>query len=242
MKVPRAGHGHGLSWSRVLGEGLLIIVSVFTAIWLEGVFQDRGRHRDALIALVQVEDELRQDRADLAAIIDEQTRIDGEYTALLRWLATPASMPVDSVGAALDRLSFSNRTLYPHRAAWTALATSHATSIDDPRLLARLGRFYETLRERIVDNGNHYDFNLDEVMRGTVPAVWDGTTGRLSVRDPRAIAELRARLRYLHIGWNRYYLDLVREYGVEIDGLVADVDAYLAARGMRDRPAGAPGP
>jgi hypothetical protein len=62
--------------------------------------------------------------------------------------------------------------------------------------------------------------------------VWDTVRDRLLTRDARAISELRGQLRFLHTGWNLYYLDLLREYRTEIDALIADIGSYLSARGV----------
>jgi hypothetical protein len=43
-----------LPWARLLAEGLLIIVSVYLAIVLEGMSQDRAARREAHTALGQM--------------------------------------------------------------------------------------------------------------------------------------------------------------------------------------------
>ena len=44
------------------------------------------------------------------------------------------------------------------------------------------------------------------------------------------IATLGGRFEYLR-GWNLYYLDLLDEYQVELDGLITSVDEHLQKRG-----------
>jgi len=61
-----------LPWARVLAEGALIIVSVYLAIVLEGMSQDREAKQAAHIALAQMLDEMRADRSDVAEIRAEQ--------------------------------------------------------------------------------------------------------------------------------------------------------------------------
>jgi len=131
-----------LPWRTIFVQGLLIVVSVYLAIVLEGLSQDRRDARDARIALAQMLGEMRMDRADLAEIRTEQLEHDRQYQQLDRWLARPSAIPADSFTAALDFMGGSNRTLYPRRSAWTTMvAAGQLRELDDPELVARLGNF-----------------------------------------------------------------------------------------------------
>ena len=79
-----------LPWGRLLAEGVLIIVSVYLAIVLEGMSQDRDAEQAAHTALAQMLDEMREDRSDVDVIRAEQRERDGQYEALIQWLASPA--------------------------------------------------------------------------------------------------------------------------------------------------------
>ena len=85
MKTPR------LPWARILGEGALIIVSVYLAIFLESVSQDRQSRLSANLALVQMLAEMKEDAADVAEIRKVQLERSEQYALLqvhsqCRWM------------------------------------------------------------------------------------------------------------------------------------------------------------
>lgn len=220
-----------LPWTKILGEGTLIIVSVYLAIFLEGVSQDHEARTSAHLALVQMLGEMRKDSSDLEAIREEQLARSRQYEDLDQWLASPETMPLESVAETLDLVFFSNRTLYPRRSAWTTmLAAGQLAELDSPGLVLRLGDFYESLNARAVDNGNDYDENLNDIARNSAPDYWDGVNGRLRTTDVHDLTRFRNQLRYLHISWNVWYLDLLDEYQQTLDSLILEIETYLATR------------
>ena len=220
-----------LPWSRVLGEGALIIVSVYLAIFLEGMSQEREARTSAHLALVQMLGEMREDSADVEGIREEQLARIKQYEDLDRWLARPDSVPLDSMAETLDLVFFSNRTLYPRRSAWTTmLAAGQLAELDSPGLVLRLGDFYESLNARVVDNGDDYDDNLNDIARNSAPEYWDGANGRLRTTDVDELVKFRNQLRYLHISWNIWYLDLLDEYQHTLDSLILDIESYLESK------------
>lgn len=221
-----------LPWRNILVQGLLIVVSVYLAIVLEGISADRRDARDAREALGQMLGEMRQDRADLQEIRAEQQERDRQYTDVDRWLSAPASIPADSFTVALDAITGSNRTLYPRRSAWTTMvAAGQLRDLDDPELVTRLGNFYASVNDRVIDNGNAYDASLDDVGRNSMIHVWDLSAGRLLTSEAVEIAVFRNQLHYLHYAWNRWYLDLLGEYEGQLDALIGELETYLDAHG-----------
>lgn len=222
-----------LPWARMLGEGALIIVSVYLAIFLEGASQDRESRSAAHLALVQMLAEMKEDAADLVEIREEQLERSGQYVLLDKWLASPESMPLDSVAETLDLVFFSNRTLYPRRSAWTTmLAAGQLAELDSPGLVSRLGDFYESLNARVVDNGDDYDESLNEIGRNSAPDYWDGTSGQLLTTDVHQLTTFRNQLRYMHISWNLWYLDLLDTYQQSLDSLIIEIGLYLESQGV----------
>ena len=218
----------------MLSEGTLIIVSVYLAIVLEGVSQDREAQSSAHLALVQMLAELREDSADLEEIREEQLVRSKQYVILDQWLATPESMPLDSIAEMMDLVFFSNRTLYPRRSAWTTmLSAGQLAELESPGLVSRLGDFYESLNARVVDNGDDYDESLNDLARNSVPQYWDGTSGRLLTTDDYRISMFRNQLRYLHVSWNIWYLDLLDNYGQALDSLILEIESYLQEQGIK---------
>lgn len=221
-----------IPWGRLAAEGLLIVGSVYLAIVLEGNSQDRAQGREATAALGQLLGELREDRADLDEVRAQQLDLEGRYRALLDWFADPASMPGDSVQEYLDIITTSNRTMFPRRSAWTTMvAAGQLIELDNPDLVTRLGNLYENINERLEYNGSYYDSDLSAFSMGYIASIWDTQNVRLLTKDPVALAGFRNRLRFMHLGWNLYYLDLLDEYQVELGGLITSVDQHLQARG-----------
>lgn len=224
-----------IPWRAILVQGLLIVVSVYVAIVLEGISQDRRDANAARIALVQMLGEMRQDRADLQEIRAEQRERDRQYVRLDGWLADPASIPADSFTATLDLVASSNRTLYPRSSAWTTMvAAGQLRDLGNPELVTRLGNFYESLNDRVIDNGDDYDESLNDLYRNSFVRVWDFTAERPLTTDVSEIVTLRNQLRWLHRGWNLWYLDLLEDYEGQLDALIADIEAYRRSHGGGD--------
>ena len=68
-----------LPWAKLLAEGALIIVSVYFAIVLEGMSQDRQAKLSAHTALVQMLGEMREDSVDVNEIRELQLARDRQY-------------------------------------------------------------------------------------------------------------------------------------------------------------------
>lgn len=218
----------GIPWRKALAEGALIIASVYIAIVLEGISDHRERVQEARASLEQLAVELREDRADLAQIMAEQEQLNAAYGRVLDWLADPATMPGDSVQDALDVLGYSNRTMFPRRGAWTTMISAGQLAwVEDRALVAHLGTFYERINNRIEYNGRDYDFSLNQVMRETVPEVWDPVARRPARGAEGQVARLRSQLRFMRLTWNQFYLELLREYRLELESLIGQIDAYL---------------
>lgn len=219
---------HGVSWRRLLSEAVVIVASVYLAIVLEGMSEDRDRASEAVDALVQLVEELKKDRADVAEVIAEQESLSRQYVNLRRWFKAPSSMPADSVQQTLDTVAWSNRTMFPRGAAWTTMvAAGQLRYLDDVALVKRLGDLYENVNPRLEYNGAAYDENLNATMRESVPTVWDFEGRRLLTGDPDAVARVQGQLRYLHVTFNGWYLWYLAQYAEQLDGLISEVEAYL---------------
>ena len=227
MKPPK------LPWTRFLGEGALIIISVYFAIVLEGMSQDREAKLSAHSALAQMLGEMKEDLADIDEIRALQLARDKQYSALSQWLARPESMPLDSVAEAMDSIFLANRTLYPRRSAWTTMvAAGQLSKLDAPGLVAQLGDLYESVNVRLVDGGMEYDENLNDIGRNSATAIWDGVNSRLLTTDVRQITVFRNQLRFMHVWGNLWYLDLLDEYEQTIDLLILEIESYLHENGF----------
>jgi hypothetical protein len=217
-----------LPWTRLLGEGALIVVSVYFAIVLEGLSQDREARLSAHAALAQMLGEMREDLADIDEIRAHQLALDKQYSDLNQWLASPESMPLDSVAQAMDSIFLANRTLYPRRSAWTTMvAAGQLSKLDAPVLVARLGNLYESVNARLIEGGSEYDENLNDIGRNSATAIWDGFNSRLQTTDARELTTFRNQLRYMHIWGNLWYLDRLGEYETMVDSLILEIESFL---------------
>ena len=154
------------------------------------------------------------------------------YQDLRDWLSNPGSLPPDDVQTTIDSLAFSNRTMFTHRSAWTTMvAGGQFPFLVDPSLVSRIGELYENVIVRLDWNSKNYDRELWRVMRETVPTYWDSETKRLLTEDPRELSVLRGQVRYIHLVWNRWYLEFLETYRSALDALIADVEMYLRSHG-----------
>ncbi len=202
---------------------MIIVASVFVAIYLEGIADNAARRSDAQASLTQLVVELKEDREEVVEVRAQQMHLRAIYDNLLRWLSGTGPLPADSVQAALDEVAFLNRTVYPRAGTWSALTSSdHLSWVSDEDLVARLANFYESMNARLESGGRDYDYNVNEVVRVTLARAWDSQRQRPQVANPGGTVELRAQLRYLRLSWNEYYVDRLDEHEREIIALIEE--------------------
>jgi hypothetical protein len=207
---------------------LLIVFSVFIAVALEGWWDQRSRADDARVVLAQALEELVQDRSDLDEVLAEQDARGGQYRDLERWLGDPGSMPLDSVGAALDSLAWSNRTLWTRRAGWTTMVAGNQLALlRAPELVAALGNHHENLNVRLRANSDNYARAVNHFVFETLPTRWDPQNHVLLTDDGPTLAALRSELHLLHYSWNQWYRSYLRQYLESLDSVIATLASYL---------------
>jgi hypothetical protein len=69
---------------------------------LEGISHDRAAKLSAHTALAQMLGEMREDRGDIDEIRELQFERNSQYLAIDEWLASPETMPLDSMAEAID--------------------------------------------------------------------------------------------------------------------------------------------
>jgi len=208
-----------------------VIVSVYLAIALEGMSDDRARASDATDALAQLIEELREDRRALAEVLEHQEEQGGRYEDLRRWFAAPSLMPLDSVGETLDLVAYANLTLFTRNSSWTMMVAGGKLSfVSDRALVTELGNLYENANERIEVVSTRYDDSFIRLTEVTAQKLWDIENGRLLTVDPQSLAVFRNELRSVG-SFSQYYRELLGGYRVTMDALIVDVEGYLQARG-----------
>lgn len=107
------------------------------------------------------------------------------------------------------------------------VAAGQLAELDDPALVTRLGNYYESVIIRVIDNGQDYDENLNEIGRNSATQIWDGVNGRLVTTDSRQLTVFQNQLRYMHLVWNLWYLNRMNDLAQRLDSLIVEIDSYL---------------
>ncbi|MDH3208320.1 MAG: DUF6090 family protein [Gemmatimonadota bacterium] len=209
---------------------MLIVTSVYLAVFLESASQDRSDRQAARSALVQLLGELRQDQADFQRIIGFQNVLDRHYSNLARWLEEPSTYPADSVAEALFQVATDNPTLFARSASWnTMISAGQLAALEAPALVLQLGQLYETIYSRIDYNSSFYDQELGATLRSTTAIRWNTLQTRPLTSDQDEIERLASRLEMVHVTWNIWYRDLLMDYEGDVSEAIAAVEAYLGS-------------
>jgi hypothetical protein len=218
----------GAPWGRWLAEFVLIVGSVYLAVYLEGLAEDRADQAAAQVALSQLLGELRGDAQDFERIIAKQDSLHGDYSDLRRWLAEPRSSPADSVGAALYRVTAENSTLFARRSSWTTMvAGNQLADLDAPELVLRLGEVYETIYPRIDYNSLAYDQTIQDHISTSRAIMWQSINTEPFADDVAEVAALTSSLEYLRVNWNAWYRDLLIQYRSDVASAINAVEEHL---------------
>jgi hypothetical protein len=213
--------------AKMVVEFLVILVSVYLAVALEGASQDRTEFEQAVEALTQLLGELREDRTDFRRIVGLQDELGRRYEDLVRWLDNPETMPPDSVGMALTAV-WENPTLFPRQASWRMMiASGQLSDLQQPELMLQLGHLYETAYSRLDYHSRFYDQGLSDLFQREVSPKWDPVARTLRTDDLAEIRRLRSDLGWVHGAFSAYYVETLREYSIELDAVIAAVEDFL---------------
>ncbi len=225
-----------LPWLRWGGEFILIVGSVYLAVFLESASQERADRTAARVALSQLLGELRGDLADFERIIATQEQLNQDYEAMDRWLEDPGVFPVDSVGAAMRRIGVENPTLFARRGSWnTMISGGQLADLDAPALVLQLGQLYETIYTRIDYVSQLYDEELNATLRALSAIRWGDLEGQPLTTNRTEIERLAASLQRIHISWNLFYRDLLVGYEDDVESAITAVEVFLGDEVARDQ-------
>jgi len=218
------------NWKFVVAEALIIAGSVYFAIVLEGISDERDKAAEATHALYQLREELRQDQKDLAEILAEQRELEATYQRVIDWLATPDAIPVAEFDRDITRLKHTNRTMFPRQATWTTmLAEGQLIALHNQPLVTSLGNLYENVNTRLVYNGVEYDNAKIATSRGILTELWDSLNQEFFNDDPEFIRQTRAKLHYQR-GHTQWYLQLLGQWGERLDSAINQVSEHLGGQ------------
>jgi len=212
---------------RLAGEAVMIVISVYTAIVLQGISNDRDQRALARESLLTVRSELMAEQ-QLALRYARQKKERGVlFSRLSKWLNSDGSIPADSFGVALEGILTGNITAFPRRAAWTTMVSKGQLEfVGNAELVGRLADLYDRWADRIRYNGQGYDEALWSVSRTTLPSIWDRRSSRFLRSDREARLELDGQLFQLEI-WNDSYGALLDRWAETIGQALDDIDQSL---------------
>ena len=236
MSTSRRGH-----WASWAAEFVMIVGSVYLAVYLQEAAQAKSDRAAARVALTQLRGELEADLRDFDRIIAKQDTLDTDYSNVGRWLAHAPAFPADSVGDAIYRLSAENPTLFARRSSWTTMVSGgQLADLGAPGLVLQLGHLYETIYPRIDYNSRYYDESLLAVIRQSPVIRWQSIGSAPLTGDTAGVARLASSLEWVHLAWNLWYRDLLVGYREDLAATIEAVDDYLSGHGAPSA-AGAPG-
>lgn len=226
MSEPQKPGGIGRLVVRFGGEALLIVASVFVAILLESMWQDRAEAIDARESLAQVRLSLIEDKRFFDRVEDEQRRSAELTRKLIEWFESPETLPSDDVHEVFLAYNMPI-SIWPRRAAWNTMVNSgQLRLLNAPELVTRIGDYYEHHLRRMEYNGKQYDAAFTVVSRGELSEIWDFERRALLTNDPVRLIQFRNRL--LRVSdWTQYYLAAVDRNRALVESLVEEIDAFL---------------
>ncbi len=208
------------------GEAILIVVSVFVAIYLESMWQDRAEKLEARESLTQVRISLLEDKDFFDRVEKEQTAAAEQTRLLIQWFSSPETLPNEQVHKVLESYIMPI-SIWPRRAAWNSMVSSgQLRLLDAPGLTTRIGDYYEHHLRRIEYNGRQYDGTFTAITERELQHIWNFEEQQLLTTDPVRLTEFRNRLRYLN-RWIEYYLEAVDRNRSLVEELVVEIDQYL---------------
>lgn len=208
------------------GEALLIVASVFVAILLESMWQDRAEVIDARESLAQVRLSLIEDRQFFDRVEEEQQQAGEKTRKLIQWFESPETLPTDAVHEVMLDYNMPI-SIWPRRAAWSTMVNSgQLRLLDAPELVTRIGDYYEHHLRRMEYNGKQYDAEFTVVYSSEMTEIWDFDKRVLLTSDPARLVQFRNRLKSVD-DWTTYYLAAVESNRARVETLIEEIDAYL---------------
>ena len=212
---------------RFLSEAVLIVMSVYLAIALEGISTEREHRAEAVAALTALRSELELDHGDAVEILGLQAAQIESSDRLRRWLTAPQAAPSDSLSAALLHVLTDNRTMFPRKSSWTTMVSeAQLTVLGDPQLVRSLANLYEHSTVRLEYNGDRYDDTTQDMLRVGMPAVWDAGEQRFLVTDDAALRTFANQMLQVQ-RQSEGYSRLLTAWKGELEEVMAQVDSFL---------------
>ncbi len=203
---------------------------MFIAIWLESEWQNRADEIAANVSLSQLLAELRADQEFVEIVRLEQMAFVEISERIMMLLQDSESLSEESYQDDFEKY-FTPVSVWPRRAAWTTMvAAGQLGLIEDKRLVARLGNFYEHRQRRLIYNGEGYDLTVEKIGVESIPEIWDFQHQAFLTSDYQKIAALHGKVRWAN-DWAHWYMNSLAEYNKHLNQLIVDVEKYLQDHG-----------
>jgi hypothetical protein len=200
---------------------LIVVIGVFLGITFESMASDRDRTRKAHSAVVQLQQDLERDDADMTRIIAAQQARLRDLSEIAQWLADGRAMESARIDSLLERVTTSP-TVYPRRGLYASMMAGGQIALLSEPLGPKIVNLYENIYTRLAANGDHFDYSLERDFFPAYARAWDVS------RHAMIAPDLAERVRFRNIvllmrSWTDYYCNLVVESQVELRSVMTSI-------------------
>ena len=218
----------GITLEQFAFQFIVVLLGVYLAIFFEGKAEDRSRAAEAGAMLQSVVGELEFDEREILEVRQAQAEYVSASETLMDLLMTASQAEEARIDSILDGPMMINLTVFPRRAAYSALVSSgNMGYLKDPDLALDLADLYEHHYVRLINHGDYLDQTIQGNFWPTMYARYlDRPNGRLRQFGEGANVEFRNLVYQQHIQHSTYInrLDEVLE---EVRAAKGRLEEYL---------------
>jgi hypothetical protein len=214
----------GITPEQFVFQFLIVAAGVWLAIVIGNNTAAQQRHIRANASLRAVLEELRQDEADIKAIIAAQD----SNLAVIREFASKARNSSTSdaeIADILEKRLTANRTLFPRRAAYTIMVNGEQLAdLSDSALRLKIAELYDHNYVRLVNNGSLSD-EISFAFRYGILDYWDYEKHTI-IKSPAAALKV-SNLAHRFFVFNGFYVTNLKEGLKSVQSVQRSITAYL---------------
>lgn len=218
----------GITWEQLAFQFVIILLGVYLAIALERWAEERGREEDAREMLTRVVDELRLDEAEIELALARADTISGAFDTLFALMSEGTNRDGERIDSLLDGPLFYFPTVFPRRAAYSALVSGgYLTAISDQDLAVSLADLYENRYARLMANNDFTDQNYMHAFLAFT-GQWDLDRHVFLNPGPAGTAVARNAMRNIKENYVDWYAGfLLTETLASVIALRTDLESHL---------------
>jgi hypothetical protein len=182
-------------WFTVMIEVMIVVVGVYLGIFIGETASERALKKDAYISLELLAVTLREDLAQLDAVLVEQQSVADKYNEAVNALKS-APLDFDVANTALKVLiTMETPNFYPNRSTYQImLSGGQMEALDNLELRQKITKLYEYSFTRNVEYSTSFATNTDETYRDITAYHYDLSTGQLISKSEDELTRLRSGL------------------------------------------------